>query len=437
LPDNITKHPAPNSLSSGISLAMIVNDGGKFLAPLLEEAKLWVDEIIIGDTGSTDGSQEVAIASGAKVLDITWQDDFSTARNEVQRACSGHWVLSLDADDLISSSDWQALVDFATDHHNLQQPVATTLLTRKYLASGVYKRGKVAVPNNDPHQVFENPISAGFIPSQRVRLFPNLKFVEFRGILHENVEASLREACIPIIELPVVVHHLGSLTAKPHKDASTFKLALAKTRHQPHDAKAWAELSAVAIDCGDLPEALAAIDRALILNPGNAGNRLTLGWLLKKNGQLDTADMQLAAVAGLAGVSDLELADASHLRAQIAMVQRRKEDVISLLGMALRLDPDNGFFQNTLGMWLLSQGKSEDARRVLECARQAIPLEVGPWLNLGLLYEELDQPEPALQHLQQAFALQENNARVNAAIGRVTMMLEREASKKNEPCPTN
>lgn len=434
--ENIPKHPGETSDPSGISLAMIVKDGGKFLAPLLEEASKWVDEIVIGDTGSTDNSKELAIEAGAKVIDVLWQDDFSAARNEVQSLCKGHWILCLDADQRIAPNDWNTLADFARDPQNRQQPVAVSLMTRNYLAAGIHRRGKVTVPDPDPHQISDQPISSGFIPTDRVRFFPNRKGIEFRSIFHETVEASLREACIPVVELPPIIHHLGSLEENSLKNDFYFKLAHTKTRHQPHDAVAWSELATAAINCGDYSEALAAIDRALILNPANPVNRLTLGWLLKKNGQLDTADMQLAAVASLGGVSDLELAEASHLRAQIGMVQRRNEDVVSLLAIAMRLDPENGFIQNTLGVWLMAQGQYEKAMQMLENARDKIPLEIDPWINLGLVYEETGNTEAALEHLQKAFSMDMNNPKVNAAIGRLTMALEKEATKK-KPCPSN
>jgi len=432
----MTTHPAQIANSSGISLAMVVKDGGQFLTPLLMEAKRWVDEIIIGDTGSTDNSKDIALAAGAKVIDITWQDDFSTARNEVLRECSYNWILSIDTDEQIAPKDWQVLADFSRDARNNQQSVAVAVAIRNYLPAGTHRRGKIAVPNPDPHQFTDQAISPAFIPSTRTRLFPNSKFIEFRGIVHETVDASLREACIAVVELPVVVHNFGNLVETTQKNGFYLKLALDQTRHQPHEAEAWSHLATAAINCGDLSEALAAIDRSLILNPGNAANRLSLGWLLKKNGQLDTADMQLAAVAGLGSVSDLELAEASHMRSQIAMVQRRKDDVKSLLGIALRLDPSNGFFQNTLGVWLMSQGKTEEAKVALKNSLSSIPLEVDPWLNLGMLYEKSGDAEKALQNFQKAFSLTNDNAKLNAAIGRVTMMLENKATTKKEPCST-
>ena len=59
-----------------------------------------VDEIIIVDTGSTDKSIEIAEKAGAKVFtDYKWNDNFSEARNESKKHCTGDWLLIIDGDE--------------------------------------------------------------------------------------------------------------------------------------------------------------------------------------------------------------------------------------------------------------------------------------------------------------------------------------------------
>lgn len=60
-----------------ISLCMIVKNEEKVLGRCLDSAKDITDEIIIVDTGSTDGTKEIARRYGAKIFDQKWQDDFS------------------------------------------------------------------------------------------------------------------------------------------------------------------------------------------------------------------------------------------------------------------------------------------------------------------------------------------------------------------------
>ena len=64
-----------------------------------------VDEIIIVDTGSTDKSVEIAKKAGAKVFtDYNWNDNFSEARNESKKHCTGDWLLIIDGDETLQTT---------------------------------------------------------------------------------------------------------------------------------------------------------------------------------------------------------------------------------------------------------------------------------------------------------------------------------------------
>lgn len=85
-----------------ISLCMIVKDEEKVLARCLDSAQYLVDEIVIADTGSTDGTKAIAKKYGAKVFDFPWRDDFAAARNFAFSKAGGTYLMWLDADDYIS-----------------------------------------------------------------------------------------------------------------------------------------------------------------------------------------------------------------------------------------------------------------------------------------------------------------------------------------------
>src|SRR5262249_6715656 len=64
-----------------------------------------VQEMVIVDTGSTDRTREIAISTGAKVIDFPWIDDFAAARNEALKHATGSWIFSLDADDRLDNEN--------------------------------------------------------------------------------------------------------------------------------------------------------------------------------------------------------------------------------------------------------------------------------------------------------------------------------------------
>ncbi|MDH4380242.1 MAG: glycosyltransferase [Vampirovibrionales bacterium] len=85
-----------------LSLAMIVKNEEKTLERVLACAQGFCDELIVADTGSTDNTVAIAKRMGAKVIDFTWIDDFSAARNAAFNACTGDWIVWLDADDIVT-----------------------------------------------------------------------------------------------------------------------------------------------------------------------------------------------------------------------------------------------------------------------------------------------------------------------------------------------
>ncbi len=82
---------------------MIVKDEIENIEKCLEYALPNVDETIIVDTGSTDGTREVLSRfehdEKIKVIDAIWEDDFSKARNISIKEATGDYILVLDADE--------------------------------------------------------------------------------------------------------------------------------------------------------------------------------------------------------------------------------------------------------------------------------------------------------------------------------------------------
>jgi len=61
----------------------------------------WADEIVVMDTGSSDGTAELAASLGARVHRIPWKG-FGDAKARGLAECGGEWVFSIDADERVS-----------------------------------------------------------------------------------------------------------------------------------------------------------------------------------------------------------------------------------------------------------------------------------------------------------------------------------------------
>lgn len=95
---------------ASISLCMIVRDEEAVLGRCLESVAPAVDEIIVVDTGSMDGTKAVAAAYTDRIFDFAWVDDFAAARNASFAKATGDYILWLDADDVLLPEDLDALL---------------------------------------------------------------------------------------------------------------------------------------------------------------------------------------------------------------------------------------------------------------------------------------------------------------------------------------
>lgn len=86
-----------------LSVCLIVRDEATRLAAALASVRAVADEVVVVDTGSTDGTPALAASLGASVASFAWIDDFAAARNHSFSLARGEWILSLDADERLEA----------------------------------------------------------------------------------------------------------------------------------------------------------------------------------------------------------------------------------------------------------------------------------------------------------------------------------------------
>lgn len=83
-----------------LSVVLITLNAAAQLRPCLESAA-FADEILVVDSGSSDGTQELATASGARVLHQDWLG-FGPQKHFAVTQAAHDWVLCLDADERVT-----------------------------------------------------------------------------------------------------------------------------------------------------------------------------------------------------------------------------------------------------------------------------------------------------------------------------------------------
>lgn len=84
-----------------ISAYIVTLNEEKRLGKTLQALKKVADEIFVIDSGSTDKTQEIAEKYGAKFLFHKWKN-ISAQKHYGQGLCHNDWVMSLDADEVLS-----------------------------------------------------------------------------------------------------------------------------------------------------------------------------------------------------------------------------------------------------------------------------------------------------------------------------------------------
>lgn len=80
-------------------------------------------QLVMADTGSTDGSRAVAERYADILIDFPWVNDFAAARNAVLDRCVGKWCLTVDTDEWLIG-DFSQLVQFLRSQQADCQDVA-------------------------------------------------------------------------------------------------------------------------------------------------------------------------------------------------------------------------------------------------------------------------------------------------------------------------
>ena len=264
-----------------ISLCMIVRNEEAHLMRCLSSVAPLVDEIVAVDTGSSDRTPLIAAAFGARVYTHSWTEDFAAARNVALAQARGEWILVLDADEVLSARDGEALRHLATTART-----GYVLTTRNYVREMDLQGWR---PNDGE---YDEEAGTGWIASPKVRLFPREPLCVFENPVHEIVEPSLARLGIPIRVSNIPIHHYGRLDIQRTRRKAEQYAAIGRRKladHGVRDARALFELAAQEQELGRHTEAAGLWQEYVRIAPGDARGQLALGVSLAAVGKLQEA----------------------------------------------------------------------------------------------------------------------------------------------------
>lgn len=220
-----------------LSAALIARNEAQHLPACLASLETVVDEVVVVDTGSDDGTDTIARQAGARVLHRPWDGDFSAARNLGLDACRGRWILYVDCDERvrpISRERIESLLDSDRAH------VAFRVLLRPFV---------------------------GWTPYREFRLWRNDARIRFRNVIHEEIVSALTDIALTdgllIGDCDLELDHVGYEGDQRHKHLRNLPLLREQLAAEPRNVFNWRHLAAVLRGLDQPEEAEIALRQAV------------------------------------------------------------------------------------------------------------------------------------------------------------------------------
>jgi len=377
---------------------MIVKDEAgnlhRSLAPLMP----YVDEAVVVDTGSSDGTPELAAGLGVRVRHFPWSHDFAAARNFSLEQATGDWIMWLDGDNRIPEEDAALLKSL------VQRP-----------GDAIFWATEIVEPGG------------GRLLQKRI--FPRRPEIRFRYRVHEQL---IHPPNLAQIITPVRVYHWGYEDKKLRQAKARRNLTylLADLQERPEDFYLRYHLTRHHFFAGELEEAWGQLQMVLAAprlesqNPEIARHARLLAALIR-----DRLD-DLSGALRLFGEVVERYPDYGLAWYHLGMTCFRHDDFDTAalaLGRFLELGCGHFFLDQpeeklTLtallarAQALRQRERFQEAAGVLKEAQRRFPQEPGVWLETAALARTCQDNQAARRALGACLALQPRSRRAQALL---------------------
>lgn len=396
-----------------LGVVMIVKNEAKNLPALFETIADVADEVVVVDTGSTDGTLGVCRSWGVTVIQDPWRHDFSRARNRGIRAATSKYLLWLDADDRVPEASRAELA-------RMRDEVLPTAGRRAFL---------LPVQNVDESgDVFDTFV--------QTRLFPRLPGARFVNRVHEQITDSLKALDVELVRTEIEIRHTGygSPEAVREKGLRNLQLLQAETDKGEKSLHHLIHMAQTLFGLGRAQEADASITDAIQrANEEGAQQALRAELYALRAGYR-------ACIANLLGAT-YDLEEATHLwpewgvpyaaLAEIRLRESRWDDVAEMVERAraaefvagivgFPLSRAQGNVEWIAGRLALRADDRGEAERCYHAALELHPKHVDARMELGQLLldrEAYADAREVLEPVGENEAAAEHLVEVAAAIG--------------------
>lgn len=325
----------------GLTLCLIAKNEEQFIIQAIAPVLPICEAVVVVDTGSSDGTIEIARELATTVLEHPFADDFSAARNAALEQVETEWVLFIDADEQFEPDQVEALAKVLRETPD--DVLGLRVLRYNFFATG------------------------GFFVSPELKLFRSRPEIRYRRKINESVSEAIAEVGGRIEQAPLVLNHFGHTrpVADQHQKAAFYiRLMEEQLKENPRDAILHSYIGLILRTVGRFEEAKDRSERAVALDAGSP-----IVWFFHGNVMRATGDTEAALAA-----------------------YRR----------AVELAPDDAAFWNMVGVMELTRGELTVAEEAFERALALQPLLYHVHINLGFVDQAQGDFPAALAHFEEA-----------------------------------
>ena len=286
-----------------ITACTIVKNEAENIGAWLKNMHAFADEVLVVDTGSTDGTQDIVKKSGAKLYSFPWRNDFAAAKNFAIGKAHGQWIVFCDADETFTEKSLPHI-----------RPLLARLDPVRTVAAICCR-----LVNVDPGN-FNRFIGA----SVQIRLFRNIPRLRYIGAVHEALNIPKNMTAELTREL--TIRHTG-YAAKKVKAKLARNLTLLQEKIAGQDGHPTPHDEAYLMDCYyGLGEAEKAAEYARL------------------------------ALSHIKSIPSLEVHVLTILAMTLAGLRRPREEVMAVFARARELCPEVADFPALCGAYLFDTG---------------------------------------------------------------------------------
>lgn len=270
-----------------VAANIIVKDEEKNVVRCIKSVVGVVDQVVVVDTGSKDGTLVAAINEGATIGQCKWNDDFSEPRNKAIELSKTDWILSIDADEVLPErgkeeiSELASIPEIAGWHMDTMNYSKESRKLDVFVNDGTYKEGR------------QYPY---FVISTKTRMFQKRRGIKWRFPVHELIDTSIIEAGGKFGKAEIKVQHLHRQEKEGFtKGKAEFYLRLCekKVRQHPDMGHAWGELAVCELQMRLFHRAARSYYAAITKGEDTAKNRYGYAGVLRILGEVEKSDLEI------------------------------------------------------------------------------------------------------------------------------------------------